>query len=1146
MRMAHLSLRFWFAALVALQTCPCGVLSWARSFKNEDECLSYYANMTVEEGSYCHTMWDGLLCWPPSPYQAVALLPCPTHNRNSRGRTAYKRCTPEGTWEDVEDPSSLNQLPSSREYRSGLPATVAPTHPCLDETEDSNTAPGVITAYSVSSRIEHRYAQTYVKATVMNTDPHPTTLPFKMTLPENAFISSLVMEIDGTNFTSSVKQKPIASRSYQVSKGRPKDPVLVEHSGMKEFKVSANIVARKVTFYIKYEEPLRRVNGHYFQKIYIRPGSRIPEAEVSIHIIGKEPIGDYRILELPGQELHGNPGAHVSETFVNAGEVRVNYRHVGPPTSTGKGVDGNFIIAFNLKSNRDGGVILRDGNYFNHFIALDANEKMPKLATHTVFAVDVSDSMGDGKLDQVKDGLKAIIKAMDATDSFEILAFSSDVATLGIFNGTHYRKALRRVKKLQPMSYSNLNMAYMQALKSASQYTRNLSPLVKQIVIITDGHPTKGIIEPAVIRRNVRDSNLNGYPIFGIGFGLDTHFSLVEQISADSRAEARHLKDRRTIAQDLEVFGKEISRPILTDFTITYPEDEVDPVSVFKNGNSNFYSGGEAIAVGRLYGVRNVHPRITGVSQTGALHLQTQQSNDPDISQSEEDMNDSVVVRLWAFVTIQNLTKQAKLSDNYPHVKRLLDQATHLALKFRFVTLVTSLVVRDATGEYEVDSAAVDFPLHLANHGPSPAYVGPPSIMRPTRKQDLAYQTFGRMQYQDPHFVVSPPGLNMPLCFDFHAHDGAYISLIRDKSSGIIVNGQTMSDIQKPKLTYITKLFIALGKVNITLTPNNMEIDCVDEDGNLKVDHVTKSLWPFYKRNGKKYKKRMADFHARPSPIHGNPQHSSSHAHEKQDVVNNTQSPGVSHQRLGSRMPPGPLVSSPLKSYPPRKLLMVDGRSQEEVHYVMNSVADDYIPHHEHRETLKRRTRNHHGLQRFSRQSGTIASGDHSSRRSTQNDHNLCSINTTWKDGAGKKYGDVMVVLYRKRNMHIMVGDGLAHFVIVRSKKDDQQYLGFYLQDEEIMSPNTQGLIGQFTSKVITVNSSIPAVQPDEKPKVELLVQRRTAKRRQRQRKARVIGTFSSRRSNPGQEHIDCIAVRQGRRLLDGKPEDYFLSCLHC
>ncbi|XP_064098844.1 inter-alpha-trypsin inhibitor heavy chain H3-like isoform X4 [Macrobrachium nipponense] len=1137
MTMAYLSLNSCFAVLLILQACPSGVLSWSRSFKNEDDCLVYYANMTVEEGSYCHAMWDGILCWPPSPYQAVALLPCPPNGLNSRGRTAYKRCTPDGTWENVEDPTLLNHLYPPREYRSGHPtASDAPTHPCLDGTEDSNSAAGVITDYSVYSKVEHRYAQTYVKATVMNTDPHPTTLPFKMTMPETAFLSSLVMEIDGTNFTSSVKQKPIASRSYQVSKERPKDAVIVEQSGMKEVRVSANIVSRKVTFYIKYEEPLRRVNGHYIHKIYISPGMRIPEAEVSIHIVGQEPIGDYRILELPGQELHGNPGARVSETFVNAGEVRVNYKHVGPPNGSGRGVDGTFTIAFNLKSHRNGGIILRTGNYFNHFIALDANEKMPKLATHTVFALDVSNSMGHGKLDQMKDGLKAIIKSMSATDSFEILAFSSDVATLGIFNGTHYRKALRRIKKLQPMSYSNLNMAYMQALKSANQFAGTLSPLVRQIVVITDGHPTKGIVEPAVIRRNVRDSNINGYPIFGIGFGLDTHFSLIEQISADSQASARHLKNRKTLAQDLERFCREVSRPILTDFAITYPEDEVDPVSVFKNGNSNFYSGGEVIAVGRMFGVRNVHPRVTGVSQTGAVHLQTQQTNEPDFSLSEDDITNSAVVRLWAFVTIQNLTKQAKLSDNYSHVKRLLDQATHLAMKFRFVTLVTSLVVRDATGEYEVDSASVDFPHLPISHGPAAAYVGPPSIMRPTRKQALAYQTFGRIQLdQDPHFVVSPPGLNMPLCFDYHAHDGAYISLIRDKSSGIIVNGQTMSDVHKPKLTYIIKLFIALGDVNITLTPTHMEVDCVDDDGNVKVDHITKSLWPFYKRNGKKYNKRMANFPARQTFLHVRK--------EEHDVVNSTPSSSASQESISPTTPES-VANPPLKSYPPRRLLMDAERSQEEVHYVMNSVADDYIPHHEHRNTIRRQTRDPygHGMRRFTRQSG---SSDHSSRQG-HIDQNLCSVNTTWKDGTGKKYGDVMVVLYKKRNMHIMFGDGQAHFVVVRSKKDDQQYLGFYLQDEEIMSPNTQGLIGQFTSKVITVNSSIPGEQPDEKSKVELLVQRRTAKRRQRQRKARVIGTFSSRRSNPGQEHVDCIAVRQGRRLLDGKPEDYLLSCLFC
>lgn len=53
--------------------------------------------------------------------------------------------------------------------------------------------------------------------------------------------------------------------------------------------------------------------------------------------------------------------------------------------------------------------------------------------------------------------------------------------------------------------------------------------------------------------------------------------------------------------------------------------------------------------------------------------------------------------------------------------------------------------------------------------------------------------------------------------------------------TGIIVNGQVTSAIGKPNKTYFTTLFLQLGQVNITVTPERMEVDCLDDDGTQQV-----------------------------------------------------------------------------------------------------------------------------------------------------------------------------------------------------------------------------------------------------------------------------------------------------------------------
>lgn len=55
-----------------------------------------------------------------------------------------------------------------------------------------------------------------------------------------------------------------------------------------------------------------------------------------------------------------------------------------------------------------------------------------------------------------------------------------------------------------------------------------------------------------------------------------------------------------------------------------------------------------------------------------------------------------------------------------------------------------------------------------------------------------------------------------------------------------------------------------------------------------------------------------------------------------------------------------------------------------------------------------------------------------------------------------------MVVLSKKRSLDITIGDGLAHFTIRRSRnKKGQRFLGFYIKDQEIFSPQTHGMIGE-------------------------------------------------------------------------------------
>ena len=68
--------------------------------------------------------------------------------------------------------------------------------------------------YKVTSTIRTRFACTKVYSQITNTRDESQELCFDITLPENAFISNLCMEVDGVKYRGIVEEKERARLEY--------------------------------------------------------------------------------------------------------------------------------------------------------------------------------------------------------------------------------------------------------------------------------------------------------------------------------------------------------------------------------------------------------------------------------------------------------------------------------------------------------------------------------------------------------------------------------------------------------------------------------------------------------------------------------------------------------------------------------------------------------------------------------------------------------------------------------------------------------------------------------------------------------------------------------------------------------------------
>lgn len=958
---------------------------------------------------------------------------------------------------------------------------------------------GVVMDLKVVSNIEHRYAVTQVSSRMRNPNHGFSQLIFKMTLPENALISSLIIEIDGTNYTSVVREKFEARRMYETGGQSGLSTILVEQGedNTQKFEVSVNVAAfGVVTFYSTYEEVLRRVEGHYLYTVHIHPGYRIPLARVDVHIVERETIVFSDLLNLPGEELSPhNRRTYAQKSSVNPWELYLRYHHEDPPDGSGKGVDGIFTLSYAIASHTDGGEVQRVGNYFAHYFS---PEHLPKLPTHTVFVLDVSHSMYNGKLDNMKAAMKSILKELSPEDSFELLAFSSDVVNVGSYSSKkqEVKKALRKIKRLVSLGYSNLNAALLQAIKTANNY--NSRQAVKQIVVFTDGQATSGVTDPESIYRNIQEANINQHPIFTFAFGNDD-MKILQHISMDNSGFVRYMHHNSDLASQIKTFYMEVSKPVISGVDITYPESDIDPTSVVKLGTSNYYSGGELVLAGKLIpGATFVHPVVSGIGKDGPQQLPVTRSDSRD--PFNNSVKDNFIARLWAYLMLQNLFAKADASENFNHTQRLHAQALQIALRFGFVTRLSSLVVA-YPDQYIIvcmkDGIRREKKWHHAYQHESSL-----SGYRRLGRSNAPGNALQENVDLDPHFIVYAQGIDLPLCFNFHSHSGAFLSLINDPQSGIIVNGQVTSASARPRMTYFTSLFLRLGQVNITITPEGLEIDCLGEDGTPQVNSITKSLWPFYKKNGRRYKhgtdNRLRTSNGKTKKRAKHTMLKKNHAPNQISVFSNDH---YSYRRTNNRM----------TNNRPSSYYTYDRANYQNDISVSNNIVNQH---------------------------GRFASGD----------SQYCSQKSSWEEGVGQIYGNVMVVLSKKKNLHVMIGDGLAHFAVVRSKsKNSQRFLGFYIKDQQILSHQTHGIIGQFTAKSVRLISptTLPVNNDNTESNVKVEVERRNS--HNEHRLSVVSGVLSRRRSLLEKTHVKCIHIRgKGRGILDGLPKDYLLNCLRC
>ncbi|XP_068108915.1 inter-alpha-trypsin inhibitor heavy chain H3-like [Hyperolius riggenbachi] len=669
---------------------------------------------------------------------------------------------------------------------------------CVDDVE--------VFSMDIDCKVMSRFAHNVITSRAVNEANVSKAAEFQVDLPKTAFITNFTMTIDGKAYVGKIMEKEAAKKKYQAAVSRGETAGLVRASGRKteKFTVSVNIAAQsKVTFELVYEEMLKRHLGKYEMFLKVQPKTLVRSFQIAVDI--HEPQG-ISFLDAQATFLTNDLLPTIQKSF--SGEKgQVSFKPTldqqrSCPTCNTTLLDGDFTVTYDVNRESPGNIQVVNG-YFVHFFAPANLTNVPK---NVVYVIDRSGSMSGRKIQQTREALLKILEDTAEHDHFNFVVFNGGISVwkdqLVKATPENLQEAKDFVSNIGAAGATNINDAVMKAVEMVNQ-ARELNQLpersVSLIILLTDGEATTGETRPDKIQENVKNAIGGKYTLYCLGFGFDVDYGFLEKMALENSGVARRIYEDSDAALQLQGFYSEVANPTLVNVEMQYTENAI--ANLTQNSFKQYFDGSEIVVAGRIID-NDLDSFTADVKADGAEESLNYTENVPiqdkdEVKEQQEYIFGDFTERLWAYLTIQQLLEK-RISADPSEDDSLEQKALGLALKYRFVTPLTSMVVtKDKENETMIADKFEEGP--TASWGPTASGVD-----------------------SDPHFLIHVPRKEDFLCFNIHERPGAVLKLVQDQELGIAVNGELignkkMGNKVESSETYIGRLGIVNLKMNLAI-----------------------------------------------------------------------------------------------------------------------------------------------------------------------------------------------------------------------------------------------------------------------------------------------------------------------------------------
>ncbi|XP_068108916.1 inter-alpha-trypsin inhibitor heavy chain H3-like [Hyperolius riggenbachi] len=699
----------------------------------------------------------------------------------------------------------------------------------------------------IDCKVMSRFAHNVITSRAVNKANVSKEATFQVDLPKTAFITNFTMTIDGKAYVGEIKEKEAAKKQYQAAVSRGQTAGLVRASGRKteKFTVSVNIAAQsKVTFELVYEEMLKRHLGKYEMFLKVKPKTLVRSFQIVVDI--HEPQG-ISFLDAQATFLTNDLLPTIQKSF-SGDKGHISFKPTldqqrSCPTCTTTLLDGDFTVTYDVNRESPGNIQVVNG-YFVHFFAPSKLTNVPK---NVVYVIDRSGSMWGRKIQQTREALLKILEDTAEHDHFNFVLFDHEISVWKdhIVKATpeNLQEAKDFVRNIRDSGATNINDAVMKAVEMMNR-ARELKQLpersVSLIILLTDGEANTGESRPDKIQENVKNAIGGKYTLYCLGFGSGVDYGFLEKMALENSGVARRIYEDSDAALQLQGFYTEVANPTLVNVEMQYPENAIADLT--QNSFKQYFDGSEIVVAGRIIDndldFFTVDVKADGAEESLNYTENVQIQDKDEVKEQQEYIFGDFTERLWAYLTIQQLLEK-RVSADTSEKDSLKQKALDLALKFKFVTPLTSMVVtkpedKEKENETMIADKFVEAQSHLISSYQFQRHYQNIPVSAPGYTASRAQSYYPNIPAasspgytaswvdSDPHFLIHVPRKEDFLCFNIQERPGAVLNLVEDQELGIAVNGELIGNKKtgnnvESNETYIGRLGIVNLKMNLAI-----------------------------------------------------------------------------------------------------------------------------------------------------------------------------------------------------------------------------------------------------------------------------------------------------------------------------------------